>query len=190
VVIELRLDGTMAIRFQGQYLRYQEVATGSPGGLCPPDPPEFSALAADATEAEAGQASGPEARPRGLQPTAGRSGRTPAEPYPPDGDGESSRKGPWRPAAHHPWRRSSRACDDSLMTADIPTLANQRTFLLGRDTWQKTACNDPNAPLDSISSAARSGIAADASFVTVAGMMCLPAMPVPWNSRMQRGRLP
>jgi hypothetical protein len=39
VVIELRLDGTMALRFAGHYLKYAEVPTsGSPGGLCPPDP--------------------------------------------------------------------------------------------------------------------------------------------------------
>src|SRR5207302_9535804 len=48
VVIELRRNGGMAIRFREKYLRYQEVpAAGSPGGRCPPDPPEFSALAAD-----------------------------------------------------------------------------------------------------------------------------------------------
>ena len=49
VVLELRLDGGMAMRFQGKYLKYQEVSVlGSPGGRCPPDPPEFTAFTADA----------------------------------------------------------------------------------------------------------------------------------------------
>jgi len=39
VVIESRLDGGMAIRFRGQYLKYREVAAGTAGGRCPPGPP-------------------------------------------------------------------------------------------------------------------------------------------------------
>src|SRR6516165_6090641 len=44
VVIELRLDGSMTIRFREKYLKYQEVRV-APGGSAP-RPPEFSALAA------------------------------------------------------------------------------------------------------------------------------------------------
>src|SRR5436190_11508246 len=58
VVIELRLDGEMAIRFGGRYLKYREVPVGcSPGGSAP-RPPEFNALAADASGAEEGPAPG------------------------------------------------------------------------------------------------------------------------------------
>jgi hypothetical protein len=106
VVIELRLDGGMAIRFGGRYLKYREVPPGcSPGGRCPPDPPEFSALAADARgeEADPGPAEGPGSP--GMQPAGGRSGRTPAEPYPPDGGAEDSKRGRRRPAEEHPWRK-------------------------------------------------------------------------------------
>jgi hypothetical protein len=106
VVIELRLDGTMALRFGGRYLSYAEVAGGARPGGSAPRPPEFSASAADASGEERCRAPGEGARRAGVQPTAGRSGRTPAEPYPPDGEGESTRKGPRRPAADHPWRRS------------------------------------------------------------------------------------
>jgi transposase len=108
VVIELRLDGTMAIRFGAHYLKYEEVAGGVRPGGSAPRPPEFSASAADTSAGEEGGGRAPSeaARPAGVQPTAGRSGRTPAEPYPPDGGGEDSRKGPRRPAANHPWRRS------------------------------------------------------------------------------------
>ena len=47
-----------------------------------------------------------EGRPSGVQPAGGRSGCTPAEPYPPDGEADDTRKGPYRPAANHPWRRT------------------------------------------------------------------------------------
>jgi transposase len=106
VIIELRLEGTMAVRFGGRYLKYREVVAGVAAGGSAPRPPEFSASTADAREEEAGQAPDGRARPSGVQPTGGRSGRTPAEPYPPDGEREDSQKGPWRPAADHPWRRS------------------------------------------------------------------------------------
>jgi hypothetical protein len=106
VVMELRLDGSLAIRFRDRYLKYQEVAaaTRRPGGSAP-RPPEFSALAADASGGEEGPAPGEEAGPTGVPPTAGRSGRTPAEPYPPDGGAEDTRQGQRRPAEDHPWRR-------------------------------------------------------------------------------------
>jgi hypothetical protein len=117
VVIEQRLDGTMAIRFRDKYLSYQEVSVAaSPGGSAP-RPPEFTASTADARGANEGPAAAGPARsgqegpapggagPTGMQPTGGRSGRTPAEPYPPDGEANDSRKGPKRPAEDHPWRR-------------------------------------------------------------------------------------
>jgi predicted secreted protein len=105
VVIELRLDGTMALRFGQRYLRYAEIPEACGPGGSAPRPPEFSALAADARQDKTGPAPAQGARPAGVPPATGRSGRTPAEPYPPDGEAEDSRKGPWRPAADHPWRR-------------------------------------------------------------------------------------
>jgi transposase len=105
VVIELRLDGSLAIRFRGKYLKYQEVApAGRPGGSAP-RPPEFSALAADASGAGEGSALAGKAEPPGMQPADGRSGRTPAEPYPPAGGADDTRKRPRRPAEDHPWRK-------------------------------------------------------------------------------------
>ena len=105
VVIELRLDGTMALRFGSKYLSYQEVA---PAGKAPSSATsrlEFSAFAADAS----GKARGPipqeEAGPTGIQPTGGRSGRTPAEPYPPAGTANDTKKGRRGPAKDHPWRK-------------------------------------------------------------------------------------
>src|SRR5579872_587305 len=52
VVIELRLDGSMALRFGSKYLKFTEVAAGSAAGGSAPGPPEFSAWAADATRSE------------------------------------------------------------------------------------------------------------------------------------------
>jgi hypothetical protein len=109
VVIEQRLDGSMKIRFREKYLKYAEIpAARSPGGRCPPDPPEFSALAADARAEAEGRASAKEATAPGVQPTGGRSGRTPAEPYPPTGGADDTQKGVQRPGKDHPWRKPFR----------------------------------------------------------------------------------
>jgi hypothetical protein len=101
VVIESRLDGTMAIRFNGKYLKFSEIAC--PGGSAP-RPPEFNAFTADASREEEGPAPGGTG-PAGMQPAGGRSGRTPAEPYPPDGAAKDSGKPTKRPAEDHPWRK-------------------------------------------------------------------------------------
>jgi hypothetical protein len=106
VVIELRLDGRMAIRFRGRYLKYREVAAGGRPGGSTTRPPEFSASTADARGGEEpGGAPAEGAPPAGVQPAGGRSGRTPAEPYPPDGGGKDSSPGRRRPAEDHPWRK-------------------------------------------------------------------------------------
>ena len=117
VVIETRLDGTLAIRFEKHYLKYAEVVPGTSLGGSAPKPPEFSALAADAKGEEKGRAPSRKARPSGVQPTAGRSGRTPAEPYPPDGARQSKPKTPWRPAQDHPWRKPSPRRQRELQTS-------------------------------------------------------------------------
>lgn len=111
VVIEVRLDGSMAIRFGTHYLKYHEiVATGEARGGSAPQTPRSLAQAGPTPEAEEeGPTSAKEAGPSGVPPTGGRSGRTAAEPYPPDGAGQDTQKGPQRPAADHPWRRGFRA---------------------------------------------------------------------------------
>jgi transposase len=108
VIVETRMDGTMAIRYQKHYLKYNEVIASTSLGGSAPKPPEFSALTADASGANKGRAPQRKARPSGVQPTTGRSGRTPAEPYPPGGTEQNKAKPPWRPAEDHPWRRPSK----------------------------------------------------------------------------------
>ncbi len=105
VVIELRLDGSMAIRFRGKYLKYREIPPGCGPGGSAPRPPEFNASAADASGGKANRDPSSGSRSPGVQPTDGRSGRTPAEPYPPDGGADDNKKGPHRPAEDHPWRK-------------------------------------------------------------------------------------
>jgi hypothetical protein len=103
-VIELRLDGTMAIRFGGRYLNRQEVAPRDAGlGALPPRPPEVYRIHGRRQGGqEEGRPSSSGGRPSGVQPTGGRSCRTPAEPYPPDGGGDDIKRGPYRSAANHP----------------------------------------------------------------------------------------
>jgi transposase len=105
VVIEQRLDGKVAIRFQSHYLRYQEVTSRALVGGSTPKPPEFSALAANAPAEERDRGPQAEARSPGVQPTGGRSGRTPAEPYPPDGSSDDTGKAKKGPGKDHPWRK-------------------------------------------------------------------------------------
>jgi hypothetical protein len=109
VVIELRLDGTMAIRFGDKYLKYHEIARqgAALGGSAPQTP--RSLPPGRPTPGEQEEASDSQEPPAsGVQPAAGRSGCTPAEPYPPDGGAEDTKKGPYRPAANHPWRKGFR----------------------------------------------------------------------------------
>jgi len=110
VVIELRMDGSMAIRFGTHYLKYHEITSGSAvlGGSAPQTPRSLAHGGTTPVGEEEGATSATEAEPSGVQPTGGRSGRTSAEPYPPDGEAENTKKGPYRPAADHPWRRGFR----------------------------------------------------------------------------------
>jgi hypothetical protein len=105
VIIEERLDGSLVIRFGKRYLKYREFTERGTLGGAAPKPPEFNASAADASVVSTGRRPVKELRPAGIQPTAGCSGRTPAEPYPPDGGKSDSLKQKYRPAPDHPWRK-------------------------------------------------------------------------------------
>jgi hypothetical protein len=107
VVIELRLNGTMAILFGEHYLKYHEVPATSPslGGSTPQTPRSLPLSRPTPAGGPKAAAPGEEGRSSGVQPADGRSGRTPAEPYPPGGADEDTKKGPYRPAADHPWRK-------------------------------------------------------------------------------------
>ncbi len=107
VVIEVRRDGSMAIRFGTRYLKFHEITAGSAtlGGSAPQTPRSLPLEGLTPPGEEESPTSTQEAEPSGVQPTDGRSGRTSAEPYPPDGEATDTKKGPHRPAADHPWRQ-------------------------------------------------------------------------------------
>ena len=118
VIVEQRLDGTRPLRFRGKYLAFELVRT--PLGAPPPDPRSLShhGIPAEAEKKQGRTADA--ARPSAVHPTLGRSGRTPAEPCPPQGTKKCIPSGPRRPAANHPWRKRTLGCT-----------RQNRTFLMG-----------------------------------------------------------
>ncbi len=99
VTVERRLDGSLHIRFKGRYLKYKAL------GALPPDPRslplERTPAGVDKKEGHAADA----AQPSAVRPAAGRSGRTPAEPCPPDDTHQPTVKRTRRPPPEHPWRK-------------------------------------------------------------------------------------
>jgi hypothetical protein len=119
VIIERRSNGTLRLRFKEVYLKFK-VAARSPGAL-PPDPRSLplSGTPADGCKKEGRAASA--TRPSAVRPAKGRSGRTPAEPCPPDGSPHPTDHEPYRPGPDHPWRKG------------FKQQRQDRTFLLGQD---------------------------------------------------------
>jgi len=108
VIVEERLDGTLAIRFRNSYLDYHEIeADGHLPGALPPDPRSFSLPQhpAGVECEESDRVETNSTRSSAVTLTDGRSGCTPAEPYPPADKKKRNQKGPYRPPADHPWRR-------------------------------------------------------------------------------------
>lgn len=81
VVIEQRLDGTMALRFRGHYLQFHEVGAAPSPSL-------------EGKEGGASAAGGASPAAAGVKEKPAAAARRPEE------------KGPPRPAAKHPWRRT------------------------------------------------------------------------------------
>jgi len=108
VIVEERLDGTLAIRFKNRYLDYHEIeADGRLPGALPPDPRCLShgQHPADGTDEENDRAESSSTRSSAVMLTDRRSGCSSAEPCPPVGKKKRTGKGPNRPPAKHPWRR-------------------------------------------------------------------------------------
>ena len=100
VVIEERLDGTLAIRFRGHYLDFKEITLHVARTQ-----PESNSGEGETDEGKSERDALKPSRSSGMRPTAGRSGRTPAEPYPPDGEAKDTANASRRPAENHPWRK-------------------------------------------------------------------------------------
>jgi hypothetical protein len=105
VTVEHRLDGTLQIRFKKRYLAYHRIGPAGRTGALPPNPrslpPAQTPAAGRKKEGQAVLSAGPSA----VRLAVGRSGRTPAEPYPPNGTDQTIRKQRWRPPPEHPWRK-------------------------------------------------------------------------------------
>ena len=113
VVVEQRLDGSMHVRFKQRYLAYKELPPPAAKGAGAP-PPDPRSLAPGPIPAEEGEKAGEKAKDRAGVPArssavhraGGRSGRTPALPYPPASRSCGRGKDAYRPAPDHPWRRT------------------------------------------------------------------------------------
>jgi hypothetical protein len=107
VVIEERLDGTLAIRFRKHYLDFKEIALHEHLAATRAQS-ELNSEAPETGEEKSEQGGLKATCSSGMRPTAGRSGRTPAEPYPPDGGAKDTANASRRPAQNHPWRKGFR----------------------------------------------------------------------------------
>jgi transposase len=98
VIMEQRLDGSLAIRFGQRYLEYTDL------GALPPNPRSLSRGQHPAVREEEDRAPH-ETRSSAVTLADGCSGRTPAEPYPSAGINECTPQTRYRPPTNHPWRR-------------------------------------------------------------------------------------
>ena len=105
VYVEQRLDGTRHLRFKGKYLKHQQIGPADRPGTLPPDPRSLPLRQMTALAAQSEGRTDETMQPRAVHLTAGRSGRTPAEPCPTDGTQNSTAQRPHRPPPNHPWRR-------------------------------------------------------------------------------------
>ncbi len=105
VIMEQRLDGSLHIRFRKKYLKYKLLSCANFWGALPPDPRSLTPSRIPAHGLQSKSRTAETMQPCAVHPIAGRSGRTPAEPYPSDDNHESISKETWRPAPEHPWRK-------------------------------------------------------------------------------------
>ena len=122
VIVEKRLDGTMQIRFKKSYLAYHQIGPADRAGLCPA-PRSLLPGRTPAVPKEEGQVA-KATRPPAVRPASGRSGRTPAEPYPPKGKDTVPHDAKARPRPGQAWMKNFRLRGSLPPKPDILTLAN------------------------------------------------------------------
>ena len=120
VIIELRLDGSMAIRFGDRYLKYEEVTErGSVlGGSAPQTPRSLPHSGPTPAEAKTGQPSPQEGQPAGVQPAGGTQVALLRSPILPTAPRRIARRGRVVQPQITPGGRASNA-SDSWLTPDI-----------------------------------------------------------------------
>ena len=124
VTVERRLDGTVHLRFKGHYLKYKALGPAKASGALPPNPRSLPHVQIPAEPNEEGLAA-TATRPSAVHLTAGRSGRTPAEPCPPKGKKTVTGTHAHIPPPEHPWRGSYKKTGHSYQpqTPDISNCA-------------------------------------------------------------------
>jgi hypothetical protein len=127
VIVEKRLDGSMQIRFKKRYLAYRKIKgdKAERGGLAAPGGEGVSlALVPIPAAGKAKDRAVASARSPAVHRAAGRSGRTPAEPYPSGSKSCGRSKEAWRPALHHPWRPRRRRSSGHSSRAEAADTSN------------------------------------------------------------------
>jgi transposase len=123
VIAEKRLDGSLHLRLGKQYLKFRAWSQPKASGALPPNPRSLPRARTPAeVRNEQGQAAAT-ARPSAVRPTAGRSGRTPAEPCPPNGQPSVLPATGTRLRPDQAWMRTFRLPGSRTPKPDIPTLA-------------------------------------------------------------------
>jgi hypothetical protein len=108
VTLEKRLDGTLHIRLRKSFLSFHRVGPADRRlGALPPDPRSLSLRGIPAEAAKRKGCAVAATQPSAVHSTIGRSGRTPAEPYPSNGKTTLPKKQPYRPPPTHPWKRKA-----------------------------------------------------------------------------------
>lgn len=97
VVMEQRLDGSLAMRFGERYLAYTDLGAVSPKSRCLSHGPPLEG----SVEARAGA----QPQPPATTPIDGCSASNSAEPDPSDSTTTGAPRAPYRPPSTHPWRR-------------------------------------------------------------------------------------
>jgi hypothetical protein len=105
VTVEKRLDGSLHIRFKKHELAYHRIGPADRAGALPPNPRSLPPVQTPAEERKREGRAARATQPSAVRLSSGRSGRTPAEPYPPKGKRTLPRSEPYRPPPTHPWKR-------------------------------------------------------------------------------------
>jgi hypothetical protein len=122
VTVEKRLDGKLHLRFKGRYLKYKLCGPVQDSGALPPSPRSLTPPQTPAEPKEEGLAA-VATRPSAVSLSSGRSGRTPAEPYPPKGSGSVPERIKARPRPGQAWMKRFRLPGSRFPKPDILTLA-------------------------------------------------------------------
>jgi len=123
VIVEKRLDGTLYIRFKNTYLAYRRIGPADRTGAPPPNPRSLSHGRTPAGRRKKEGQAAATAQPSAVRPAARRSGRTPAEPCPPDGTESLPQEPASRPQPGRAWMRKFRLPGSPTFEPDSSTLA-------------------------------------------------------------------